>query len=74
MGELKKRTQKIESNLTPQEKWIIDQTLKTWNLDLFTEYFFRLPISGTRWMPGDSIGTIGTSSTTTCYTAAGPKP
>jgi hypothetical protein len=23
-------------------------------LDLFTEYFFRLPNSGSRWMPGDS--------------------
>ena len=55
-GELAKRSLQHELNLTPQEKWIVDQTLKTWNLDLFTEYFFRLPNSGSRWMPGDSLG------------------
>ncbi len=53
---MSKRPSKIELNLTPQEQWIVDQILKTWNLDLSTEYFFRLPNSSTRWMPGDAIG------------------
>lgn len=33
--------------LTREEEYIFNQSLKTRNLDLFTEYFFRLPWSGT---------------------------
>jgi hypothetical protein len=56
IDKLTNRSQNTELDLTPQEQWIIDQTLKTWNLDLFTEYFFRLADSSTHWMPNDSIG------------------
>lgn len=42
--------------LTSQEQWIFDETRRTGNLNIFTNYFFRLPKSGSRWMPGDAIG------------------
>ena len=45
-----------ELNLTQDEQWVVEQTLKTGNLDLFSERFMRLPNSGSRWMPGDSFG------------------
>ncbi len=44
------------SNLPTEERWIIDQTLKTGNLNYFTNFYFRLPNSGTMWMPDDSLG------------------
>jgi hypothetical protein len=37
--------------LTKEEEYVFTQTLKTRNLDLFTEFFFRLPWSGT-WYTG----------------------
>jgi len=42
--------------LTDQEQWIVEETYRTGNLDLFTNYFMRLPTSGTLWSPGDAIG------------------
>jgi hypothetical protein len=53
---LKGRKPKFELNLTPQERYIVEQTLKTGNLNIFSEHFMRLPNSGTRWMPDDSLG------------------
>ncbi len=53
---LKARAQKFELNLTGEDQYIVDQTLKTGNLKLFSEFFFRLPNGGSRWMPGDSLG------------------
>ena len=42
--------------LLPEEEWVIRETLRTGNLNLFTAYFMRLPNSGSMWMPGDRIG------------------
>jgi hypothetical protein len=53
---LRKQDFSQELNLTADEQWVVEQTLKTGNLDLFSERFMRLPNSGTRWMPGDSLG------------------
>ena len=39
-----------------EERWILDQTLKTDHLNYFTNFYFRLPNSGTMWMPDDSLG------------------
>jgi hypothetical protein len=44
------------SRLPAEERWIIDQTLQTGNLNYFTNFYFRLPNSGTMWMPDDSLG------------------
>ena len=44
------------SGLPAHEKYIFDQTLKTGNLNIFTNYYFRLPNSGTRWTPDDRLG------------------
>lgn len=33
--------------LTDQEQWIVEETYRTGNLDLFTNYFMWLPTSGT---------------------------
>ena len=38
------------SKLPTEERWIIDQTLQTGNLNYFTNFYFRLPNSGTMWM------------------------
>ena len=39
-----------------EERWILDQTLQTGNLNYFTNFYFRLPNSGTMWMPDNSLG------------------
>src|SRR5512136_1618803 len=44
------------SKLSAEERWILDQTLKTGNLNYFTNFYFRLPNSGTMWMPDDGPG------------------
>jgi len=41
--------------LTPQEEDIFKRTLKTGNLDIFTEHFFRLEWSGTWFTPEDRV-------------------
>jgi len=41
--------------LTSQEKYIFEQTLKTGDLDIFTEHFFRLPYSGTWFTTEDRV-------------------
>jgi hypothetical protein len=41
------------SRLPAEERWILDQTLQTGNLNYFTNFYFRLPNSGTMWMPND---------------------
>jgi hypothetical protein len=41
--------------LTPQEEDIFKRTLKTGNLDIFTEHFFRLPWSGTWFTTEDRV-------------------
>ncbi len=45
-----------ELHLTAEEQWIVNETLKRGNLNLFSERFFRLPNGGTRWMPNDALG------------------
>lgn len=42
-------------DLTKQEEYVFEQTLKTGNINLFTEYFFRLPDSGTYFTPQDRV-------------------
>ena len=44
------------SRLPAEERWILDQTLQTGNLNYFTNFYFRLPNSGTMWMPDDCLG------------------
>jgi hypothetical protein len=44
------------ANLPAEERWILDQTLKTGNINYFTNFYFRLPNSGSMWMPDDSLG------------------
>ena len=41
--------------LTPQEQDIFDRTLKTGDLNIFTEHFFRLPFSGTWFTTEDRV-------------------
>jgi hypothetical protein len=53
---LKSRANRFELDLTNEETSIVEQTLKTGNLNLFSERFFRLPDGGTRWMIGDALG------------------
>lgn len=43
------------TELTPEEQYIFEQTLKTGDMDIFTEYFFRLPWSGTWYTPEDRV-------------------
>ncbi len=40
-------------NLTKQEQEIFQETLRTGNLDIFTEFFFQLPMSGTWYTTED---------------------
>ena len=53
---MKSRANRFELDLTNEETSIVEQTLKTGNLNLFSERFFRLPDGGTRWMKGDALG------------------
>ncbi len=43
------------AELTREEQHVFDEALKTGNLSLFTERFFRLPNSGTRFTPEDRV-------------------
>ena len=52
------------SKLPAEERWILDQTLQTGNLNYFTNFYFRLPNSGTMWMPDDSLGNYRNVSNT----------
>lgn len=45
----------VGSKLTSVEQQIFDETLGTRNWDLFTEYWFRLPMSGTWYTPEDRV-------------------
>ena len=47
-------TQTIE--LSPEERQLIAEAIRTGNLDLFTNYYMQLPNSGSMWMPDDAIG------------------
>lgn len=42
--------------LTPDDWYVLNEARRTLNLDIFTNYFFRKPTTGTRWMPDDAIG------------------
>lgn len=53
---MKRKTSRFEPELTSEERYIVDQTLATGNLNLFSERFFRVPNGGSRWLPGDSLG------------------
>jgi hypothetical protein len=70
---LKGRKPKFELNTTPQERYIVEQTLKTGNLNIFSEHCMRLPNSGTRWMPDDSLGHTGICSTMMSCTMPGRR-
>jgi hypothetical protein len=39
--------------LTKEEEWICQETKRTGNLNLFSNYFFQLPNFGTRWRPNE---------------------
>lgn len=43
------------TEITREEEQIIFQTIRTGNYDLFTEYFFKLPYSGTWFTPEDNV-------------------
>jgi hypothetical protein len=46
-----------ELSLTSEELWIVEETRRTGNLDIFTHHFMRLPNGGSMWMPtGDTSG------------------
>ena len=43
--------------ITGEDLAIINETLRTGNLNLFTSHYMRLPHSGSMWMPGnDAVG------------------
>ena len=45
-----------EVQLTEYEWWTIRETLRTGDLNIFTNYWMRMTNSGTLWMEGDAIG------------------
>ena len=44
------------ADLAPEERDILEETKRTGNLDIASEYYFRTPFGGSRWWQDESVG------------------
>ena len=57
MASINGRVRKGEcATLDDEERDLLDYARRTGDLDTLAEYYFRLPMGGSRWWPDESIG------------------